>query len=83
MISDILTIHNYRNQPLEIYGIQAVDDIITVTPISTVIQPGEEKQITIQFYLSQIQQRYVTLTMETDYNRNPQIIIPVLIDIKD
>ena len=83
MITDMLTIHNYWNHPLQINGIHAVNDIITVTPMSTVIQSGESEQIKLQFNLSQIQQRYITLTIETDHNKNPKILVPVLINVKD
>ncbi len=82
-ITDRFTVHNYWNQPIQIYGVYEENDIITATPASTVIQPGEEKQFTIQLHLSRIEQRYITLTIDTDYIREPQTIIPVLIDIKD
>ncbi|MCJ7812023.1 DUF1573 domain-containing protein [bacterium] len=83
IISDIFTIKNYMKNPLQIHKIHAANNIITATPISAVIQPGEAKQIKIQFNVSQIQQKYITLTIDTDYNRNPQIFLPILIDIKD
>ncbi len=83
IITDTFTIKNYMKNPLRIKNIHTANDIITATPPSAVIQPGETKQIEIQFNLSQIQQRYSTLTIDTDYDQNPQVFLPVLIDVKD
>ncbi|MBN2031128.1 DUF1573 domain-containing protein [bacterium] len=83
VVTELLTIRNHLKKPLHIHNIYAVDDMITVVPTAAVIQPGEAKSLEIQFNVYQMQQRYMTLTIETDYNQEPEIVVPIIIDKKN
>jgi len=78
-----LFIQNHSSGPIHCTKIYAKSDFIHISPSSAVIQAGEKKSLTVELKPTRAGRNTSYIIIESDYEPNPIIHIPVFIDIKN
>lgn len=83
VITSFLTFKNKSGNSIQVTDIHVDSDLIRVFPQSVVVPPGNESSVRVELKPVSRVRRTVYVVMETDYEGEPCVRIPVFIDIKD